>query len=145
MPNNEPPKLAGIWKIKGYYIEYRDRKHQNVNLKNPKIFPESKIKIKQNGRFFTYKHIDGRHRDIPKIGVMEKIYLDGKFIGWKGHVVNTKFTNSRFHFNFSKMSDNNRVDKFEITYDKAGFSPCANSKKINQHPQVEYIYGKRIK
>lgn len=144
MPKNReeencPPNLSGWWRVEGYYIDYETPNSPPVDLKNPNIYGPINVKIRQYDRFFTYTPEDSPY--LPKIGVFEKVYMNGKFIGWKAHMVNTRVSNSQFLFNFTKIRSN-KVITFEITYDKAGFS--SNPLDIDQYPRVEYVTGKRL-
>lgn len=132
------PDIEGLWEIKGYYILY-ETPTSTVDLQNPKIFPKTRIEIKQNGRFFTYR-LQGDNVRLAKLGVMEKVYLDGRFYGWKGHLVDSTYDNENYIFNFSKIC-NNVIEKFDITYTESGFSPTVPDQK----PRVEYATAKRIR
>src|SRR5665647_845816 len=98
------PNIEGLWEVKGFYILY-ETPTSVIDLENPKVFPRTKIEIKQNGRFFTYR-LQGNNTRLAKLGVMEKVYLDGRFCGWKGHMVDSNYDNENYIFNFSKVCDN---------------------------------------
>jgi hypothetical protein len=131
------PDIEGLWEVKGFYISY-ETPTSTVDLNNPTIYPKTKVVIKQNGRFFTYRK-QGDDSRLAKLGVMEKVYLNGKFAGWKGHMVDAQYDNENFIFNFSRICDN-VVKKFDITYTESGFSKTVP----DQTPRVEYAIAKRL-
>ena len=128
--------LEGTWKIRGYTIQYSSPQDKPTSLIPQKVSFDN-VKIKQNGRFFSYDGNDGR---LPKLGVLEPIFINGKLAGWRGHMVDTRFDNDNFIFSFSEIDECNKVQSFEITYTESGFD------RINpeQVPRVEHATATRV-
>lgn len=133
------PNIEGVWKIRGLTIGY-----ENPTMIPPNVANLDPIKvrfdgviIKQNGRFFSYNINTER---LPKLGVMEPVVINGKLKGWKGHMVDAKFDNDYFIFNFIEFDEKNNVTKFDITYLESGFE-IGNPEQV---PRVEYAIAKRV-
>lgn len=131
------PNISGQWNVEGFTIFYPTPETTDTSL-TPIPISFTNISIKQNGRFFNYDVHDGR---LPKLGVLEPLYFKGEFGGWKGHMVDSKFDNENFIFNFTVIDDCNNVQAFDITYTESGF----REGQPDQNPRVEYAYATRFK
>lgn len=130
------PILEGQYNIEGFSLQYTSPQDQPSSLIPTRVsFPN--VIIRQNGRFFTY---DGRDGRLPKLGVLEPLIFNGEFGGWKGRMVDTRFDNENFIFNFTCIDECNRVHAFDITYTESGFQEG----NPDQTPRVEYAYATRI-
>ena len=130
------PNIAGVWNIEGFSIQYTSIDDPNRSL-IPTRITFLGVDILQNGRFFSYDAHDGR---LPKLGVLEPLIFDGKFGGWKGHMVDTRFDNENFIFNFTVIDDCGNVNAFDITYTESGFQEG----NPDQVPRVEHAYATRV-
>lgn len=129
------PNIEGRWNVEGFSLEYKSPQDTNTSLIPTKV-NFNNIVIRQNGRFFNYDAHDGR---LPKLGVLEPIFFNGELGGWKGHMVDTKFDNENFIFNFTLIDECNNVQAFDITYTESGFQEG----NPDQNPRVEYAYATR--
>ena len=132
------PIIAGEWSITGKLLEYISPDQENIDLFNPETVSFPRVVIEQNGRFFTYDPLDGR---LPKLGVFEPIYLDGKLKGWKAYTVDTRTDDEILILNFTKICKCGKVKEFDITYIESGFSTDSTA---DQRPRVEYATATRI-
>ena len=76
---------------------------------------------------------------LVNMGLFEAVYFNGKFQGWKAHMVDTQFDNENYIFNFSKIDKYNKVQEFIITYTESGFGVDPKQK-----PRVENAVATRI-
>src|SRR4030067_2617162 len=100
---NQIPCLDGVWKVRGKTLQYSSPTDR-VDICRPDKVGPLIVTIKQCGRFFTYR-TKGDDRP-PKLGVLERVYLRGKFKGWKGHRVDTKLASDKYLFNCTKIKHN---------------------------------------
>lgn len=139
-PYGQIPLLAGTWRLKAKRLKYEDRDGPLIELNNPEKREEGPILIKQNGSFFTYNNLSEDR--LPKLGVFEPIFLDGKIRGWKAQMANTGNEQGIFTFIFTDICKCNKVKKFELLFVQSGFGSIDPP---GQTPQVDTGTGYRIK